>query len=163
MRRIKLTLGLFALLDDEDYEKLRQYSWYAAKTHGSVYAARMTSRKDGPRKTVLMHREIMAAEPGVQIDHADHNGLNNQKSNLRACSQSQNQANMRKLKGVSKFKGVSWHPKTCKWRAQIYYDGRIHHLGLFFEEQDAAQAYADRACEVWGEFSHSPGVEGVLY
>jgi hypothetical protein len=100
MKEIPLTQGYVALVDDEDYGRVSLYKWYAHKDPSSdpnrplIYAQRSSRRPDGKRFTLLMHRFILG-DSGPDIDHWDRNGLNNQRGNLRACNQSQNNANGR--------------------------------------------------------------------
>jgi len=85
-RFIPLTQGRFAIVDPDDYDWLNQYKWYAAKCRTTFYAYRSKTRT-----TVNMHREIMCAPKGMICDHKNHNGLDNRKSNLRLCTNRQNQ------------------------------------------------------------------------
>lgn len=59
-----------------------------------------------------MHRTILGLGAGDkrQVDHWDHDGLNNRRSNLRIASQRDNSRNVRKHHGASRFKGVSRNP-----------------------------------------------------
>ncbi len=100
-----------------------------------------------------MHRQIMGAPAGMVVDHVNHKTLDNQRENLRVCTQSQNNANQRKTRGASRFKGVAWHKRTGKWHARIGKNGRRHHLGCFNNEALAAQAYNAAALEHFGEFA----------
>ena len=95
-------------------------------------------------------------EPSVGIDHIDWNGLNNQSSNLRLCSTSQNGANKRKNEGKysSQFKGVTWFKLANKWKADIQCNKKVFTLVLFISEEEAARAYDKRAQELFGEFAH---------
>ena len=150
MRQITLTKGLSAQVDDEDFDKLNRHKWRAWKgrTHSTFYAI----RSESGGRVVLMHREIML---GVdRIDHQDGNGLNNQRSNLRSCSESQNQANRRKRSGCSStFKGVTWDKQQKRWRAQITQQYKHKTLGTFSSEEEAARAYDAEARMVFGEFA----------
>lgn len=131
-QRIPLTQGLYALVDDEDYPAVVGLSWCAMRTRHTFYAYRSGS--------VLMHRMLCPGWP--QVDHANGDGLDNRRANLRPASHSQNQANRPKAPGSSsQFKGVQLFRRTGKWRARIKIDGLEHHLGYFMVEADAARAY----------------------
>lgn len=151
MKEIPLTKGYVALVDDADYEILSSYRWYAlvhsTKTNTRIYATTTTS-KDGKTVSVYMHRMLTGF---TIVDHADSDGLNNQRSNLREVTQSQNLANMRKTRGVSKFKGVYWSPEDRKWKSKIQKHGKRHTVGSFRDEVDAATAYNFVAFELFGE------------
>lgn len=152
MKTIPLTKGMVALVDDEDYQLISKYKWYATLNEdGKHYAKRRTSTKH----QVYLHREIMKASSGVEIDHIDGNGLNNQKSNLRYCIRRQNAMNTikRKPSATSKYKGVCWHKGGKKWQSQIHPSGRSILLGLFKNEIDAAIAYNKAAMKHYGEFA----------
>jgi hypothetical protein len=101
-----------------------------------------------------MHQLVFPVGSARVADHIDHNGLNNQKSNLREATYSQNNGNMRKAESgcSSKYKGVSRH-KTG-WQAKIYKEGRSFHLGSFLNEEAAAIAYNEAATQMFGEFAH---------
>lgn len=151
MKQIPLTQGKFALVDDEDYEYLNQWKWYAVNDHKMWYAIRNV--KINHRKTTIkMHRIIMNPSIKEQIDHKDRDGLNNQKHNLRICNNSQNHMNI-KSRAKSGYKGVYWHVISKKWVAQIKTD-KVYHLGLFITKELAALAYNKAAEELFGEFAY---------
>src|SRR5690348_9141568 len=103
MKTIALTHGLEAKVDDEDFERLSQFKWYAAKNKHLWYARRGVYIGDGEMRMLGMHRFIMNAVPGQVVDHRDGNTLNNQKSNLRFCTYTQNNVNkIPKRNGSSK-------------------------------------------------------------
>ena len=110
--------------------------------------------KRGRKKTTMLrlHRAILNPPKEKIIDHIDHNGLNNKRSNLRICTMAQNAANRRKVKGSSNFKGVSWHKRHQMWQAKIQ-RGKWSHLGYFNDELEAAKAYDKAAKDLWGEFA----------
>ena len=102
----------------------------------------------------LMHREIMDAAPGEEIDHIDGNGLNNQKSNLRTATRSQIVAKARPRRDkTSKYKGVSFVNQIKKWRSSIQKEGKRYYLGDYVDEDEAAKAYNKKACELFGSFA----------
>lgn len=152
MKEIELTKGKIALVDDADFEWLNQWSWGAtrARTGRTHYAQRTVFVNERP-KTVIMHRLIMNAEKGTEVDHIDRNGLNNQRLNLRLATRSQNMANQRKQEGSSIFKGVTWTDKGRCWVSRIRYLGHLYTLGRFKLEIDAARAYDGKARELFGE------------
>lgn len=156
MKEIKLTRGLFALVDDSDYEWLNQCKWYANKIDQTFYACRGVN-SSGNRSTILMHRLILGLKPGDkrQSDHINQNGLDNQRTNLRSASASQNQANRRFRKdNHSGYRGVRWDKQKQCWRADITFHSKSMCLGLFKNRQEAAMAYDLKAKEFFGEFAN---------
>ena len=156
-KEIELTHGFLATVDDEHYQYISQYKWRAKierRSDGSirtVYAQRNISHK----KTEFMHRLIIEANNGMQIDHIDGNGLNNTMQNLRVCTASDNMHNQRaQVGGSSTFKGVVWHKQARKWQAQIKVNGKKKYLGIFASDIDAAAAYNSAAVEHFGDFAH---------
>lgn len=158
IKQISLTQSKVALIDDEDFIELSNYKWCTCCFDGKWYALRYS--KDGYKwpenhgKIVLMHKQIMRAEKGQQLDHKDGNGLNNQKSNLRFSTQQQNTFNRKVTgRGTSKFKGVCWNRRAKKWHALIGYNHKRYHLGYFKSEIEAAKAYDAKAKKLFGEFA----------
>ena len=153
-KRIKLTQGKYALVDDIDFDRVSQFSWYANKRKHTYYAQRIIYLSGG-QHTLFLHRFILNLKlyDGKQADHIDGDGLNNQRSNLRKCTLHQNRLNRRPQSGVSKYKGVNWHRVSQKWRAKIKKNRKDYYLGLFSNEIDAAKAYDRKAKELHGEFA----------
>lgn len=156
--RGKKAAGRVAVVDDEDYALVSQYRWYVleraateTKSHVGPYAA-ANWKENGRTRHILMHCLIMGTRKGV--DHRDHDGLNNQRSNLRVATGTQNNQNMRAKRGArSPYKGVTWSRQKRKWQAKIKADGRIRYLGSFLSELEAAYAYDAAARELFGEFA----------
>jgi len=102
-----------------------------------------------------MHRVILKAPEDKFIDHINHNGLDNRKSNLRICTMQQNAWNMRKQRGnrVSQYKGVTRRNDTGKWQARIICNRKRISIGCFDDEMAAAMAYDNKAKELFGEYA----------
>jgi len=169
MKEIELTQGMVALVDDEDYDYLMQWKWYAVKCRHTCYAFRSIG-DNKHRRRFPMHRAILNTPIGMETDHIDHNGLNNQKENLRVCTKSQNQMN-KKPRGKSRFLGVNYYIQKAKryskkedgikvyvypgrWMAHIQTDHEKITLGYFDIEEDAARAYDEAAIKYHGEFAN---------
>ena len=149
MKKIPLTQGKFALVDDDNYEDISKYKWHVNKLG---YAVRKPYSGGG--KSFYMHREIMKTPDGFCTDHINQDKLDNRKSNLRICLTSENMANRGKQKNnTSGFKGVFWSINADRWRAQITHKRKAIHLGLFDTPEDAAKAYNKAAMEIYGEYA----------
>jgi hypothetical protein len=157
-RRIPLTQGEFAIVDPEDYPRLAKHKWLVRKCKHTSYVARMRPRDArGKQGTVWMHREIMNEPKGLLVDHINHNGLDNRKSNLRAATRWQNAQNRRKTKRkkTSRYKGVSWNKRDKRWVAEIRANDECRDLGYFRDEIEAAKEYDRAARKYQGEFAET--------
>lgn len=151
MKRVHLCgihKDLYALVDDEDYEKVKDCKWKLSKG----YAVTWTNRV----KPIAMHRLIMDTPDGMETDHKNLNRLDNRRGNLTNCTRSENMRNRVKFRQSysSKYKGVSWVGRVKKWQAQINFDGQQYYLGLYENEEDAARTYDKKAKELFGEFAN---------
>lgn len=148
--------GFWTLVDEASVKakpRIMAPRWQKHKTKTGAYAVARMFDANGKHTSFLLHRIITGANPGEQVDHRNHNGLDNRLCNLRICSQSQNQANKRKLYGRSRFKGVIRDGKSGKWVARIGVNKKKYTLGRFENEIDAAKAYDAAAIEHFGEFA----------
>jgi hypothetical protein len=157
-KEIPLSNGMVAIVDAADYDFLMQWKWHicGGKRERTWYAARNApiSRGKQIQTRVMMHREILGAEPGTRIDHIDGDGLNNTRKNLRFCTHQQNLCNRpAQINNTSGYKGVYWHKRASKWVAQISENGKRKYLGRFANAEDAAHAYDAAAKELYGEFA----------
>ena len=151
MKRIPLTQGKFAIVDDEDFEYLSQFKWCASK-NGNRYYAKRSIWENGRRFLLPMQNAIMGVPHGVIVDHIDQNGLNNTRHNLRVCTRAENNYNKGKQKNnTSGFKGVSRDRR--KWCAVIWMNRTRKHLGFFSTPEEAARAYDAAARELHGDFA----------
>lgn len=151
MKQIPLTRGKIAIVDDEDYDYLiARGKWHC--TH-SGYAVR-TERQLGRKVYIFMHRLIANAPRGKVADHIDRNPLNNQRSNLRICTQAENTRNASLSKNnTSGFNGVIWCTSAKKWRVSIVVDRAQKYIGVFSCKIEAAKAYNAAALKYHGEFA----------
>lgn len=147
MKEIELTQGRIALVDDNDFEYLNQFTWQLQPNRNTFYAVGYIDHK-----TVKMHRIIMSVPSDLQIDHIDHNGLNNQKNNLRICTRQQN--SMNRIPNKSKYKGVYFRKDRNKWNVLISVDGILKNMGYYSSEIEAARTYDTFAKEYYGEYAY---------
>lgn len=159
MKEIKLSCGQVALVDDEDFDFLNQWKWYATKTiKGDYYARRWVG---GEEKHVFMHRIILGLNKGDKMtgDHKDHNTLNNQRYNLRKCTYSQNAANRVKRSNETSSKYIGVIKFNGRFRAAINYRGYCIYIGMFDKEEDAALAFNKKKVELFGEYASTNYIE----
>lgn len=154
MKRIKLTEGRFALVDENDYQYLKKWYWrtdgqgYAMRTEGTAYK--------GTLKRIYLHRLIMDfPKKPLEIDHINGNRLDNRRENLRICTKRQNLLNRLKSKNkkTSKYIGVNFRKERKVWRATIKINGKQISIGSFNNERHAAMARDIWAKELFGEFA----------
>lgn len=149
MPLIQLTQGKVAKVCECHYDLVKDRQWYAARSRHKFYAQCMDNRK-----IVKMHRLITNTPKGMVVDHRDSDGLNNYCSNLRICTDRQNQHNSTKLRPSNKsgYKGVSWRADMNKWRVTVFRGKKIY-LGYFTDKIAAAKAYNDYIIKIDGEFA----------
>ncbi len=147
MKKIKLTQGKYALVDDADFEYLNQFNWYY---HKRGYALRSEKYKK-----IRMHTDVMGVGA---VDHINGKKLDNQRTNLRFATIGQNNCNRGKTKANKVgYKGVFIHSQKKIWQkrfcAQICIEGKKHHLGVFSTAEEAHDAYKKAAIELHGAFA----------
>lgn len=146
-------------VDDEDFNKVAYRPWNIStdrKRHTCYargYVKKIKVNGKTRDETLAMHRFIMNCPKDRVIDHIDGNGLNNQKSNLRICTQKQNMLNQKlRSKNTSGFKGVHFCNREKKWVAAIAIDKKKKFLGYFKTKEEAHDVWVLKAKEVRGEF-----------
>ncbi len=149
MKKIILTQGKVALVDDKDFEYLVNWTWY--------YSIRGYAELYERGKTIRMHRVVLERKLGhsdfEDTDHINGDSLDNQRDNLRPATHVQNSYNRGKNKNnTSGYKGVDQYAQTGKWRARIQVNGKNTCLGYFYNKIIAARAYDRAAIKYHGEF-----------
>lgn len=149
MKQVPLTNRLlFALIDDEDYDRVTKYKWYLNNKYARGFV-------NGAK--IYLHRFVLnlAKEDKTMVDHINDNKLDCQKHNLRKCTNKQNTSNQKKRTklATSKYKGVCWSESHKKWRATINNNRKHKHIGRFENEEVAARAYDYYANKYFGEFA----------
>ena len=149
---VTLTKGYVAIIDADDLEIVNTSNWYASVKPRTVYAIRAVYN-NGAQHILRLHRIIMKAPFGMEVDHINGNGLDNRKINLRVVSKSENAKNRRiGLNNRSGFKGVSWSKKSGKWLSQIQHNGIVIYLGYYASKEEAYEAYCKASEKYHGEF-----------
>lgn len=140
--------GLVALVDDEDAVRALTFRW-----HFSVRGYAVT---DSEGRKLTLHRLVLGALPGDEIDHRNGDKLDNQRSNLRRCTHVENMRNQRRHKPESSiYKGVTWDRARRRWHAKITVLYKTINLGRFPDEASAAHAYDAAAREHFAEFART--------
>lgn len=154
MKFIPLTRHLFAIVDDDDFEKVSQYKWQAVPDKSGIFYARRRQTINGKRVCIRMHRFIISPNDYEVVDHINGNTLDNRKSNLRIATQQQNKFNCKKINAQSGFRGVQKTNKNGNtWRARIHYNGEWINLGSFNSPEEASRAYIEANRKFFGSFS----------
>lgn len=150
---VELTQGKTTFVDEGDWARLKDCTWFALKEKNNWYARGYRRLGFRRYKTVGMHRAIMEAKDGIDVDHINGDGLDNRRANLRLCTRGQNLLNARSRLGASKHKGVYFNKRRKKWVARIALRGKAKTLGYFENETTAAMVYDDAARALHGEFA----------
>lgn len=164
--QIILSQDQAVLIDAQDYLKVSGLKWFAARTRSGFYAATNIRKPDGKTTILMMHRLIMDAPKGREVDHKNGDTLDNRRNNLRLCSHADNMHNckMPQRNKTSRYKGVSYsiydsRLRRKKWSAYISVNKKTVHLGWFDNETAAAQAYNSAAIRFFGEFARLNDIE----
>lgn len=152
MMKIPLSNGGYTVVDNEDYDYINNWKWVRSSRGYAQRGSKVKIDDEFRGVTYLIHRVLMDAKKGQQIDHVNGNPLDNRRSNLRFSTQKQNLRNQKVAKNnKTGHKGVS----VCgnKYRAMIGMDGKLKHLGLFNTVEEASMAYNVAAFQYDPEFS----------
>lgn len=151
------------ILDAVGMDLYNKYTWTIqriGKKQTRFYLARYKAKN----KYVYFHRELLELkDKKLQVDHVNHNGLDNRLDNLRVVTNQQNSFNTTKTlaKKTSIYKGVSFFKPKGKFRARIVLNGKEKHLGYFDSEEKAAIAYNQAATQLFKNYAVLNEVYGV--
>ena len=146
---LPLTKGKTTIIDAADFEKVGHFKWICT---WNGYAYR-TERVNGKRRGVFLHRLLVNAPEGLEVDHINGDRLDNRVANLRLCTHAENARNRWGRKGrESRYVGICLYRQGA-WRARIYINGKTMHLGVYPTEEEAARAYDVAARKLHGEFA----------
>jgi hypothetical protein len=149
MKTILLTQGKKVMVDDEDFEYLNQFRWHFSQG----YAFRRLPKKDG-YKIIALHRFLLKAPKGTEVDHVNLNKLDCRKSNLRITNRSGNMANTGlRNNNTSGFKGVYFRDDQHRWVAEIMVNYKKIFLGNHKTKEGGARAYNKTAKKYFGDFA----------
>ena len=145
------------VFDSEDFEKVSKYHWYE-ESNGYI-------RSSGKKKEdkIHIHRLIMGFPYGMNIDHINHNTLDNRKSNLRIVTTSQNAMNrIKSSNNTSGVSGVVWVKSRNKWKSQIKFNGQLIFLGEYDKFEDAEKRRKQAEEEYFGKYSYDNSMKVVM-
>lgn len=150
---IPLSNGRFAIIDAADAPLVEGRNWHAARSRNTFYARTNDLRREGRgRGSLRLHRVILGAADGTEVDHIDGNGLNNRRCNLRSTTTGENQRNAKLRKdNRTGLKGVS--RRGDRWVARITHEKQLIYLGTYDEALAAYAAYCTAAENLHGEFA----------
>lgn len=156
---LKTNKNIEFLIDDEDYPKVKAFTWYLSKIGYIVCDIQVNKVK----KQIRLHRLLMNVEQkNILIDHINRNRLDNRKSNLRIANKQQNAANSKiSIRNTSGFKGVTFKKDKGKWKAYIAVNNKQIHLGYYDTANEAAKKYNQSASEYFGEFANQNILEAI--
>lgn len=163
MKKIKVGLSNFAIVDDSDYQRVSSFNWCI---HADGYAINKIPIGPSPKNgrenrsvDTLMHRLILGAKKGEIVDHINGNRLDNRKENLRLVNRFQHRWNSGKRSdNASGYVGVHKYSSGYRpnpWVAQITYKKKKMHLGYFKTPEEASRVYQEKAIEFFGEYKRS--------
>ena len=148
MKEIQLTQGQAAIVDNDCFDEINHYKWFALRRGVKFHACRRIKTDKGDRNFYMHHAIIGRPPKGYDVDHIDRNGLNNRKANLRFVTRRQNMQNLDKSNATSRYPGVYWHKAKKKWATGYYIGDKRYHIGNFDTEQDAFDAYRKAICNL---------------
>lgn len=158
--RLNLNNGKSVLIDKQDLQIISEYNWWVGSGGYAVSEKSLGKQPNGKygRKTILMHRLLLDAPNGLDVDHKNGNKLDNRRSNIRLATRSQNITNTKNRVRNKQLlpRGISFNPSKHgkqPYMARISMMGKSYFLGNFYILEDAVKAYTDKRKELYGEFA----------
>lgn len=163
LRRRDGTVIDYALVDESDAALVSGYHWRRQASKGSkTFYATRSVYENGKWVKAWMHREVMGlprgkAPGGLEVDHVNHNGLDNRRSNLRTATPAMNQHNTGRRKETtpndprlrygdikrSQYRNVVWNRRDEQWEVRVRFDNKRYYLGTFADEHEAGRVAAE--------------------
>jgi hypothetical protein len=150
-----------AIIDNDDYELIKPYSWCLNYNKSGLFYSYSYSRINGKKCVLPMHRLILNAPTGMLVDHINRDGLDNRVANLRLCSHSENMANRKmSISNKTGVRGVYIDTRNTNlmYRADVSKDG-IKHRKSFSSLEEAKQWVRYMSMELHGEFACMDGLK----
>lgn len=151
---LPLSRGRWAVVDAADFEVVSQLKWCANRcrsAHSERWYAGRRPTVEGKLVSERLHRFLLGASPGEDVDHRNRDGLDNRRANLRRATRSQNLCNKEQRRGLSGFVGVGLQYDGL-WYARVQKDRRTYSGGYFRDPVSAAIARDALALRLHGEF-----------
>lgn len=137
----------YIMVSDEDYELAMTQRWTIEKSGNNFYAMCKINHKK-----VRLHRFLLKPKSTHEVDHINHNGLDNRRENIRVVTKRQNAANRRKTVGSRKrYKGIHYDTRINKWVAYVNYKKKRKYLGQYATAKEAAIVYNEAALKYYGK------------
>lgn len=150
---VQLTQCKFSKIDIEDGPRVGEFNWYL---NSKDYGVRNIVLPDSRQHIQYLHRFINQTPVGFDTDHINRNPLDNTQKNLRTATRGENNGNSKRHKNSTSFyKGVSWYAPRKMWQAMIRKNGKLKHLGYFYNEIEATSVYDDAARKHFGKFANT--------
>lgn len=126
-------------IDKDNLDKIKNYKWSLS----NKYVINV-------KNEIFLHQLILGKKEGYEIDHINHDKLDNRKQNLRFVTRSQNMMN-------NKTKGYYWCKRDKRWVVNICINYKSIYLGNFKNEQDAILIRKKAEQKYFGEFAYNYG------
>lgn len=151
-----------AIIDLEDVNICKNYKWSLKESNNIKYV--VSYNMNNKKSLIRLHRLIMNAQKDQEVDHINHDTLNNRKSNLRLCSHQENMMNRKiPLNNTSGVIGVSWSELHKHWQSQIEYKDEHIHLGWYKNKNDAIKARKNAEKKYFKEFTPTINEKEIKY
>lgn len=141
------------IIDTEDLNLVKDYQWHIENSRANLQYGQASTNGKLPSKTIRIHRLIIP--DSVQIDHINHNGLDNRKSNLRTCNNRENNCNKNFSRNPkSGYTGIRYNEKANSYYVRMMVNKREISLGHYKSLEEAIEARKQGEEKYFGEFKY---------
>lgn len=160
MKKVKVFSNTYgthtAIIDKDFHDEFKKYSWFVqpmVKQNNKKFYVR-TNNKEFRSGYIFLHRLVIGAKSGEEVDHINGDTLDNRRENLRICTRKENARNREiPSNNSSGLKGVSYCKRTRRFRAYIRHNRIQRHLGYFSTAREAGAAYDRAALKLFKNFA----------